>query len=165
MATGFGLIECINEVMSVKLVEIDKKRISGFSIRTTNAKEMNPSTGRIGPLWKEFDDKVEVDYKNGNRVYGVYFNYESDATGEFSVLAGTDQLDANSSTKLESIVIQSGKYLVFTASGDIQKIIFDTWGRVWEYFSKEDAKYTRLYTTDFEYYVNQNEIEICIAVK
>jgi len=149
----------------MKLVEIDEKRISGLSIRTTNAKEMNPSTGRIGPLWKEFDDKVEVDYKNGNHVYGVYFGYESDTTGEFSVLAGTDQLDANSSSKLETIVIQSGKYLVFTARGDIPKIIFDTWGRVWEYFSKKDAKYERLYATDFEYYVNQNEIEVYIAIK
>ncbi|MFZ5908594.1 MAG: GyrI-like domain-containing protein [Chloroflexota bacterium] len=149
----------------MKLVEIAEKRIIGLSTRTTNAKEMNPSTGSIGPLWEEFDDKVEVDYKNGSRVYGVYFNYESDETGEFSILAGTDQLDANSSTKLETIVIQSGKYLVFTAKGDIPRIVFDTWGRVWGYFSKKDAKYERSYTTDFECYVNQNEIEVFIAVK
>lgn len=56
----------------MELAEIDEKRISGLSIRTTNAKEMNPSMGKIGPLWKEFDEKVEIDYKNGNRVYGVY---------------------------------------------------------------------------------------------
>jgi len=149
----------------MKLVEIDEKRIIGLSTRTTNAKEMNPATGKIGPLWKEFDEQVEVDYKNGSRVYGVYFNYESDASGEYSILAGTDQLDVRSSAKLEKIVIPSGKYLVFKATGDIPRIVFDTWGRVWEYFSKKDAQYERLYTTDFEYYVNQNEIEVCIAVK
>jgi predicted transcriptional regulator YdeE len=149
----------------MKLVEIDEKRIIGLSTRTTNAKEMDPSTGRIGPLWKEFDDQVEVDYKNGNRVYGVYSNYESDAAGEYSILAGTDQLDVNTSAKLEEIVIPSGKYLVFTAKGDIPRIVIDTWERVWEYFSKKDAEYERSYTTDFEYYVNQNEIEVCIAVK
>ena len=149
----------------MRLVEFAEKRIIGLSTRTTNAKEMDPATERIGPLWKKFDDKVEVDYKNGNRVYGVYFNYESDATGEYSILAGTDQLDANSSAKLEEIVIPSGKYLVFTAKGDIPGIVIDTWGRVWEYFSKKDAKYERSYTTDFEYYVNQNEIEVYIAVK
>ncbi len=149
----------------MKLVEIDEKRIIGLSTRTTNVKELNPSTGKIGSLWKEFDDKVKVDYKDGHRVYGVYFKYESDANGEYSILAGTDQLDVNSSAKLETIVIRRGKYLVFTAKGDIPKIVFDTWGRVWEYFSKKDAKYERLYTTDFEYYVNQNEIEIYIAVK
>jgi predicted transcriptional regulator YdeE len=149
----------------MKLVEINEKRVIGLSTRTTNAKEMNPSTGRIAPLWKEFDDRVEVDYKNGHRVYGVYFHYESDATGEFSVLSGTNQLDANSSTNLETIVIQSGKYLMFSAKGDIPKIVFDTWGKVWEYFSNNDAEYERLYTTDFEHYVNQNEIEVYISVK
>jgi predicted transcriptional regulator YdeE len=149
----------------MKLVEIDEKRIIGLSIRTTNEKEMNPSTGKIGYLWQKFDNAVEVDYKNGNRVYAVYFDYDSDANGEYSVLAGTDQLDANSSAKLETVVIQGGKYLRFTATGEVPKIVFETWGRVWEYFSKEDVKYERLYTTDFEYYVNQNEIEVYIAVK
>ncbi|HMK43661.1 MAG TPA: effector binding domain-containing protein [Dissulfurispiraceae bacterium] len=148
----------------MKIVDIDEKRIIGLSTRTINAKEMNPSTGSIGPLWKEFDEKVEVDYKNGNRVYGVYYHYESDATGAYSVLAGTDQLDANSSAKLETITIQSGKYLVFAAKGDIPRIVFETWGKVWECFSKKDVKYERLYTTDFEHYVNQNEIEVHIAV-
>ncbi len=149
----------------MELVEIDEKRIIGLSTRTTNAKEMNPATGRISPLWKEFDDKVKVDYKNGGRVYGVYFNYESDVTGEYSVLAGTDQLDAKTSGELETIIIQSGKYLVFTAKGEIPGIVFETWGKVWEYFSKKDAEYERLYTTDFEHYVNQNEIRVYIAIK
>ena len=148
----------------MKLVEITEKRIAGFSIRTTNAKEMNPATGKIGPLWKTFDENVDVDYKNGHRVYGVYYDYESDANGEFSVLAGTDQPDVHSTAKLETIVIPSGKYLVFTAKGDVPKIVFDTWGSIWEYFSKKDAEYERRYTTDFEYYVNQNEIEVYIAV-
>ena len=149
----------------MKLVEIGEKKIVGLSTRTTNAKEMNPDTGKIGSLWKEFDANVEVAYKNGNRVYGVYFDYESDATGEYSILAGTDQLDVKTSIGLETIVIRSGRYLVFTAKGDIPRIVFETWGRVWEYFSKKDAEYERSYTTDFEYYMNQNEIEVYIAVK
>lgn len=149
----------------MKLVEKDEQRIIGLSTRTTNTKEMDPTTGRIGPLWKEFDDKVEVDYQKGNRVYGVYFNYESDATGEYSVLAGTDQLEAKTSADLETIIIRSGKYLVFSAKGDIPRIVFETWGRIWEYFSKNDAEYERSYTTDYEHYVNQNEIDVYIAVK
>jgi predicted transcriptional regulator YdeE len=148
----------------MKLVEVEEKIIRGLSVRTTNTNEMNPSTGRIGPLWKAFDDQVEVDYKNGNRVYGVYFDYQSDEKEAYSVLAGTDQLDANSSTELQTITIQKGKYLMFAAQGDIPQIIVTTWGSVWDYFSKPDAGYTRLYTTDFEYYVNQNAIELFIAV-
>jgi predicted transcriptional regulator YdeE len=149
----------------MKLVEINEKRISGLSVRTTNANEMNPTTGKIGLLWKDFDEKVAVDYKNGNRVYGVYSNYESDEKGEFSILAGTDQSEVKSTCELETIVIKSGKYLVFSAKGDIPKIVIDTWMKIWEYFAQKDTEYERLYTTDFEYYVNQNEIEIYIAVK
>lgn len=113
----------------MKLVEMDEKKIIGLSTRTTNAKEMDRSTGRIGPLWKEFDEKVEVDYKKGGRVYGVYSDYESDASGEYSILAGTDQLDAHSSVKLEEIVIPGGKYLVFPAKGDIPGIVIATWAK------------------------------------
>ncbi len=149
----------------MKLVEVTEKRIIGLSARTTNAKEMNPATGRIGSLWKEFDRKVQVDYRNGGRVYGVYFNYDSDAAGGYSVLAGTDQLDARATTELETIIIQSGKYLVFTAKGDVPGIVVDAWKRAWETFSKQDTEFERAYTTDFEYYVNQSEIELHIAVQ
>lgn len=149
----------------MKLVEIEEKKICGLMTRTKNAEEMNLETGKIGPLWKRFDETVEVDYKNGYRVYGVYHDYESDASGMYSLLAGTNQLDAKSSAKLETITIKGGKYLVFSASGDIPKIVVETWGKVWGYFSNGNAEYERLFTTDFEYYVDQNEIEIHIAVK
>jgi len=148
--------------MEIELIE--EKKIKGLKIRTANEFEMNPATGKIAGLWQKFDDKVDVDYRNGNRVYGVYFNYESDASGEFTVLAGTDQLNADSDEILETVVIPSGKYLVFHALGEMPEIVINTWGEIWEYFSQENTEYKRLYTTDFEYYINQNEIKVCIAV-
>jgi len=45
----------------------------------------------------------------------------------------------------------------------IQAII-ETWGEIWEYFSNENSQYKRAYKTDFEYYKDQNEIEIYISV-
>jgi predicted transcriptional regulator YdeE len=110
---------------------------------------MNPATGKIAGLWQKFDDKVDVNYRNGHRVYGVYFNYKSEASGEFTVLAGTDQLGADSDESLETVVILSGKYLG---------------GEVWEYFSQENTEYKCSYLTDFEHYINQNEIKVYIAV-
>lgn len=148
----------------MKLVQIDEQEIKGLSIRTTNKNEMNPENARIGKLWQTFDEKVVVDYQNGKRVYGIYYNYESDANGEFSVLAGTDQDDA-STNELEKIKILSGQYIVFEAKGDIPQVVIETWGKIWEYFSNENTEHQRAYTTDFEYYKNQNEIEIYIAVK
>lgn len=59
-----------------------EKIIYGISTRTKNANEMNPQTVKIGTIWKKFDNIIDVDYKGGERVYGVYYNYESDTNGE-----------------------------------------------------------------------------------
>jgi len=151
----------------MRVEEIEEKLIYGISTRTKNADEMNPEIAKIGSLWQKFDSTVDVDYKGGQRVYGVYYNYESDAKGEFDVLAGYEVPNE----KLESVKIEKGKYLVFSKTFEenndslrIQAII-ETWGEIWEYFSNENSQYKRAYKTDFEYYKNQYEIEIYISIK
>ncbi|MCF6253877.1 MAG: GyrI-like domain-containing protein [Thiomicrorhabdus sp.] len=138
------------------------KQISGISIRTNNNDEMNPATAKIGELHQSFDKKITVDYEKGERVYAIYYDYESDALGNYSVLAGFD--GSNKENKLEVVDIQAGKYLVFTAKGKMPKIVIETWGEIWSYFSSNDCEHKRLYTTDFEYYKSQNDIEIHIAI-
>jgi len=150
----------------MRVEEIEEKLIYGISTRTKNANEMNPETAKIGAIWQKFDSTVEVNYKDGEKVYGVYCNFESDANGEFDVLAGYETLN----DKLDTVKIQKGKYLVFNKVFDetddnarIQAVI-ETWGKIWEYFSDENSKYKRKYKTDFEYYKTQNEIEIFISI-
>jgi len=151
----------------MRVEEIEEKLIYGISTRTKNANEMNPETAKIGSVWQKFDNTVDVDYKGGERVYGIYYNYESDANGEFDVLAGYEA----SNEKLESVKIERGKYLVFNEvyekNNDKTRIqaIIETWGKIWEYFSNENSQYKRAYKTDFEYYKNQNEIEIYISIQ
>lgn len=151
--------------IKVKIVQLDEKKIKGISIRTTNAREMNPQTSKIGTLHQQFDEKVPVNYKNGARVYGVYYNYESDFSGEFSVMAGTDQVDSPLAENLENITVPGGTYMVFEAKGEVPQVVIETWSKIWEYFSADNTQYQRSYTTDFEFYKNQYEIEIYIAVK
>jgi len=150
----------------MRVEEIEEKIIYGISTRTKNSNEMNPKTAKIGTIWQKFDSTVEVNYQDGERVYGVYYNYESDKNGEFDVLAGYEI----SNDKLDKVTIEKGKYLVFNKTFEqtddntrIQAII-ETWGRVWEYFSNETSRYKRKYKTDFEYYKGQNEIEIYISI-
>lgn len=150
----------------MKFIEIDAKEIFGVSVRTTNANEMNPETAKIGRAWQTFDNDVSVDYQGGERVYGVYYDYESDADGEFSVLAGTE----NRNESLEKATIQKGKYLVFEGkaaapddSARIQAVI-DTWGKIWKHFDSEALDYKRAFNTDFEYYKNQTDIDIYISI-
>ncbi len=147
-------------------VEIGPKVIYGILTRTTNANEMNPETAKIGETWQKFNHKVAVDYQKGERVYGVYFNYESDAKGEFDVLAGCEK----ENNSLDKVSIQKGTYLVFEAKAKtpdnnarIQAVI-SAWGEVWEYFDDENSEYKRTYKTDFEYYKNQSDIDICISI-
>jgi predicted transcriptional regulator YdeE len=151
----------------MKVEEIEEKIIYGIKTRTKNSNEMNPETAKIGVIWQKFDSAVEVNYKDGERVYGIYYNFESDANGEFDVLAGYE----TSNDKLNTVKIEKGKYLVFDKTFEqtydntrIQAII-ETWGRIWEYFSNENSEYKRKYKTDFEYYKGQNEIEIYISIE
>jgi len=151
----------------MRVAKIEEKMIYGISTRTKNEDEMNPQTAKIGAVWQKFDETVDVDYKGGERVYGVYYNYESDANGEFDILAGYE----TSNEKLESIKIETGKYLVFNKiykeNNDNSRVqaVIETWGEIWEYFANENSQYKRAYKTDFEYYKNQNEIEIYISIQ
>lgn len=149
-------------MMEVKIVS--EKTIHGISARTNNAAEMSPS-GKIPALWQSFDASVPVDYKNGERVYGLYYDYESDHNGMFSVLAGFDGQTFPPNVTLENIVIPAGKYLVFSHQGDMPQIAINAWTQVWEYFTSDTCEHERLFTTDFEYYPNGDEIQVHIAIK
>jgi predicted transcriptional regulator YdeE len=150
----------------MKTAKIEEKVIYGISVRTTNANEMNPETAKIGKIWRTFDNEVATDYRNGERVFGVYYNYESDANGEFDVLAGSEK----GNIALDKATIQKGNYLIFEAkvktrddNARIQSVI-ETWGKVWKYFGDENSEYKRAYKTDFEYYKNQTDIDIYISI-
>ena len=151
----------------MRVEKINDKLIYGISTRTNNSNEMNPETAKIGAIWQRFDNEVEINYKNSEKVYGIYYNYESDANGEFDVLAGYE----TSNNNLDSVKIQKGKYLVFNKTfkdtDDNTRIqaIIETWGKIWEYFLDKNSQYKRAYITDFEYYKGLNEIEIYISIK
>lgn len=149
----------------MEIVQLNDKQITGISIRTKNADEMNPATAKIGALYHRFDGQVPVDYKNGARVYGVYFNYESDHRGEFSVLAGVDRVDPAHAENLEKVTLPAAKYMVFEGKGEMPKVVIETWKTIWDYFSQPGVQYQRAYTTDFEFYKSQTEVAIHIAIK
>ena len=148
----------------LELRTVTKKIIHGLDARTDNAAEMSPDKGKIHALWQTFDESVPVDYKSGERVYGVYSNYESDHTGKFTVLAGFDGKSLPANLSLQKRVIPEAKYLVFPHKGSMPQIAIDAWTEVWEYFANPDAKYQRAYSTDFEYYPGPDAVEVHIAV-
>ena len=151
----------------MQLIKIEQnKTIYGLSVRTSNANEMNADNAKLGQLWQRFDREVDVDYQSGERVYGVYSRYESDAMGEFDVLAGSEKCVP----QLETIVIPSGRYLMFsgralanTETARVEAVIA-CWGAVWTYFSHENSEYKRAYQVDYEHYENEQDIKVYISV-
>lgn len=154
----------MNKDIVMQIKTVSGKTIAGLTARTDNESEFGPN-GKIPGLWQTFDNSVPVDYVGGERVYGVYFDYESDHTGSFSVLAGTDSVKAADNQDLTKVEIPSGKYLVFKVEGDMPQIAVEAWTHVWEYFSSSTPEYKRRYSTDFEYYPNANTIEVHIAIE
>ncbi|MEJ2763602.1 GyrI-like domain-containing protein [Photobacterium sp. MCCC 1A19761] len=147
------------------LQHIDGFEVSGFSVRTTNADEMSPSTAKIGQLWETFYAQAYPKLTAGSNIYGVYTHYESDHTGAYDVMACSDGLAADALNGAVSTQIASGKYLTFTAQGEMPQAVISLWGTIWDYFRADDCAHTRAYTTDFEHYLSADEVAISIAIQ
>jgi predicted transcriptional regulator YdeE len=94
----------------------------------------------------------------------LHYDYESDVSGAYSVLIGADAVEA-STVELEGVKIQQGNYLVFSGEEQVSQVVFETWSKVWSYFSRENCPHIRAYLTDFEFYKSQNDVEIHIGIK
>ncbi|WP_319380858.1 effector binding domain-containing protein [Thiomicrorhabdus sp.] len=137
----------------------------GMKLRTNNADEMDPAKAGIGGLWQAFYDRAGSVLPSGAAVYGVYFNYESDMNGDFDVAVCADASSALQFAGAEPIAIREGEYAVFRAKGEMPQTVINLWVEIWEYFQSGKSPYLRAYTTDFERYFGDDEVEICIAVK
>ncbi len=152
----------IEEVIFMKLEIIKQpKTVYGLSIRTMNKNEMNQETAKIGDLWTSFSSKVSPLLGEAEAIYGVYSSYDSDHSGEFNVTAASEKkVEAT-----ESVVIESGRYLVFSAQGEMPQVVIQAWTDIWNYFSDEKSEYERLYKTDFELYDEPSRIKVYIGIK
>lgn len=143
-------------VLTMNKVTIESFSISGSNIRTNNTLEASPA-GKIPSLWGQF---YATQTTPAAKVYGVYSEYESDASGEFTVTVGTKSHELNKS----NVSIESGTYLVFPAYGSMPTAIIDAWKAVWEHFSHSQS-YTRSFESDFEEYSGQDSARIYIGIK
>lgn len=110
----------------MKIVPVDEKTVLGISVRTKNADEMQPQTAKIGELWQQFYQDIAPKLQNGATIYGLYSNYESDASGEFTVMACSDKVNESVSNDLEQSSIKKGNYLVFEGAGEMPQAVINT---------------------------------------
>lgn len=154
--------------MDPELVTLDPFRVVGITVRTTNAAEASADRAAIPGLWGRFFAERIGEAVGGAStqaiVHGVYWDYESDASGAYNVTVGvTAQASDRSHPDLSVIDIPGGSYLAFEATGAPQHVVPQTWGHIWSYFS-EPRPMGRTFTTDFERYDGPESVTIFIAV-
>lgn len=143
--------------------ELSNMVVQGFVVRTDNETEMSEQ-GKIPELWQEFWARLGVNQEKGEHAFGVYTNYESDHTGQFDVFAGVNSETQLSTDNTAQVTIAAGKYLVFTQQGEMPEAVIEAWTQVWRYFSQSEVSYQRKFTTDFERYIGEDKVEVCIAI-
>lgn len=149
----------------MEIKHLESFTLKGLKARTQNSKEMDAATAKIGDLWALFYQDLGPKLEDGANIYGVYTNYQSDMNGEYDIIACTNGLPNYESAELVEIKVETGKYLLFKGKGEMPEAVISVWGEIWSYFSAENCVHTRAYTTDFEYYKSDSEIEIYIAIQ
>ncbi|WP_379154686.1 GyrI-like domain-containing protein [Paenibacillus sp. sgz5001063] len=148
--------------------------ITGVSVRTTNAAEAGPE-GQLSKLWETYFQSnlvTAAGARNPHFIYAVYTDYESDASGAYTVVIGhessSDSVQGNNDYAVA--VVPESKYLVFkTKKGPVHEVVAEAWHEIWTYFKESPDE--RTYTGDFERYDARDldpanaELEIYIAIK
>jgi len=148
----------------MKVKQLSSKTLTGLKVRTCNANEMNTDTAKIANLWQDFNEKYGPKLTDKAKIYGVYTNYETDMSGDFDVIACCDDTDIKIADSVK-VTTKDSRYLVFSGEGEMPDAVIDLWGSIWQYFSSEDCIHKRTYTSDFEYYKSDSEVEIAIAIE
>lgn len=123
------------------------------NVRTNNFNDKHVMD-KIKNMWESASGSL-TNYE-GN-VYGVYYDYESNYKGDYSLGVATEQ-DGET-----SIELPTEKYEIFTVDSTDDQGIFKAWSNIWNL--EESGTLNRAYTVDFEKYLSNGDIEIHIAVK
>lgn len=162
-----GLLSCKNNGENME--NLDSFKIIGISVETTNQNEK--SVEDLGKLWERFyteNIQSKIPNKNGDEIYSIYTDYETDYTGKYTSIIG---LKVNSLDQIPDGLIgrtfNGGKYQKFVAKGQMPNAVIEAWQEIWA----KDSELNRRYTSDFEVYgkKSQNgknsEVEIYIATE
>lgn len=123
---------------------IKTKKITGKKIRTNNNK-----IDEIVASW----EKVPSFGLTGD-IYAVYFNYESDYTGDFDFLIGSEKNSLN-----DFATIKEGKYMMWTAENNSPEAVGAVWHKIW------NTELDRSYESDFEVYSQDGSVKVYIGIK
>lgn len=144
------------------------------STRTTNAEEAGPNR-RLPKLWETYfsgNTAAQPYNQHPHRIYALYTDYESDATGAYTTLIGHEVKQEVALSEIEGAyaIVPESQYIVFTTErGPVYEVVAQAWMKIWEYF--KDSAEVRTFTGDFELYdgihfdPTNAEVQIYIAIQ
>ncbi|MEJ8305661.1 GyrI-like domain-containing protein [Saccharibacillus sacchari] len=157
--------------------------LTGFAARTTNAAEFGPY-GKIPELWRTYYQSglpLDSSIRKPHLIYALYTDYESDASGAYTLVIGHESAAADGPTPIERrrfsedeterlrALVPDSRYRIFrTRKGPISEVVAETWGEIWAYYEQSSER--RAYSGDFELYDTRDfdpeaaEVSIYIAV-
>lgn len=132
-------------------------QLVGLVVRTNNANEQNPTTGKIGPLVSDYFSQGMAN-TIPNRVkpgvtFSVYTDYESDHLGDYTYLIGEEVSSFEDiPAGLHRITIPASDYQRFTTpAGEMPMVVINAWQAIWQMDEKALGG-VRSYLADFEVY-------------
>lgn len=149
--------------MSETEISLGEIALIGIEVRTNSA-----SATDIGELWQKFyANAIQDRIANciDSRLFGLYSDYESDHTGDFSFMIGCPV--SNIEVVPQGMVartIPAQSYRVMRAEGTLPDALVETWQIIWQ------SDIRRAYSSDFELYddraadADNAEVDIFVAL-
>lgn len=140
-----------------ELVDMEPVTIAGITRRVDNTAE---GFEKIQQHWGEFFKQgvlAQIDAKRDQAIHEVYFDYESDASGPYTVLLGS-RVDPGVTLApgLVSTTLPASRYARFQVANP--QLIFSAWQDIW---ARGDL--ARTYRGDFEV-IREDGVDIYVAV-
>lgn len=160
--------------METYIVHKPGMTLAGISVRTTNEQEAG-ADGVLPGLWENYfasDLAVKTATLHPEHIYALYTEYESDATGAYTVILGHSVITGEGVTNnsLYYASLPASNYMVFTTDkGPVYEIVLQAWIKIWAYFQNSPLE-VRTYRGDFELYDSRNSdpenavVQIYIAI-
>lgn len=148
--------------MNKTIQERSEIKLVGISARTSNAREMNPETSKIGTTMQKFfgnDMQAQIfGRKKPGTVLAVYTSYESDEHGEYTYFLGEEVNDFEDIPQdFETLTIPAQTYVTFTSSsGKMPTVCINMWQNIWKMKASELGG-VRSYIADFEVYDERSQ--------
>ncbi|MEM7165045.1 MAG: GyrI-like domain-containing protein [Planctomycetota bacterium] len=154
-----------------ELKEIDGFLAAGLAVRTSNPRECDPATARIGQLWQRFGRERYAESiaprVRPEELLGIYTDYAGGADDEYTLMVACE-VGEEMDIPLEAIGVEvpAGRYLIFRGEGPLPECVIETWARIWRYFG-ESTQYKRAFAVDFERHdaTRPDSVEIAVSIE